>query len=56
MRFFSEYSVSKVAALQKSANVIQLEHVAYAQDHLALVYKEYKMSFRSYLRDFRMPS
>ena len=55
LRFFNEYSVSKLAALNKSDNVIHLDHVAYAEDHLALVFKEYKMSFRSYLRDFRLP-
>ena len=55
LKFFNEYSVSKLAALNKSENVVHLDHVAYAENHLALVFKEYKMSFRSYIRDFRLP-
>lgn len=46
---YNEYAITRRAKEKELPNVIQLEGVFTGADHIALCFKEYQMSLRTYL-------
>lgn len=54
--FYTEYAILKQATLGKCQNILQLNRLCFGEDHLALNFSKYQMSFREYLDEKRQPS